>query len=329
MTVCVTNLQILEEARLVLQTEATALLAARQRLDEAFASAVRLILGQRDGARVVVMGMGKSGHVGRKIAATLASTGTPALFVHPAEAGHGDLGMVTSRDIVIGISYSGASDELLRALPYFKRNGIPLIAMTAQAASPLAKAARLVIDTSVDREACPLGLAPTSSTTLTMALGDALAMALVVARGFTAEMFAVTHPHGALGRRLLVAVADVMVRDDDVPISQENDTVREALVAMSRGGLGFTNVVDRYKRVIGIYTDGDLRRSLDSDVDIRVTTVASVATRDFVSVRPEALAVEAVDVMERRKISSMPVLDAEGRLVGALNMRLLLQAGVV
>ena len=329
MTSLVTDLQILHEARLVLQSEAAAVLAAHGRLGEAFTNAVRLILGQRDGARVVVMGMGKSGHISRKIAATLASTGTPALFVHPAEAGHGDLGMVTSRDIVIGISYSGVSDELLRTIPYLKRNGIPLIAMTAQAGSPLAKAAHFVIDTSVDREACPLGLAPTSSTTVTMALGDALAMALVVARGFTAEMFAATHPHGALGRRLLVSVSDVMARDGDVPMSQETDTIREALVAMSRGGLGFTNVVDRNHRVVAVYTDGDLRRSLDSEVDIRATMVSIVANYDFVSIRPEALAVEAVDIMERRKISSMPVLDAEGHLVGALNMRLLLQAGVV
>jgi arabinose-5-phosphate isomerase len=323
------HVDIMQQGRLVLQTEAAAVAAGAARLDESFAEVVRLILSLRDGARVVVMGIGKSGHVGRKMAATLASTGTPALFVHPAEAGHGDLGMVTHRDVVIGISYSGTSDELLRAIPYFKRNGIPLVAMTAQPASPLAQSARFVIDTSVDREACPLGLAPTSSTTLTMALGDAIAMALVKARGFTAEMFATTHPHGALGRRLLVSVADVMVSGDGVPTSAATDTVREALVAMSGGGLGFTNVVDAQRRVIGIFTDGDLRRALDGDIDIRATVMASVAKRDFVTVRPDALAVEAVDLMERRKISSMPVLDADGRLVGALNMRLLLQAGVV
>jgi arabinose-5-phosphate isomerase len=323
-----TDIQILQEASLVLQSESDALKAAQNRLGKEFSDAVRLILELQDGARVVVMGMGKSGHVGRKIAATLASTGTPSMFVHPAEAGHGDLGMVTNHDIVLGISYSGTSDELLRTIPFFKRNSIPVIGMTAQHASPLAKASHIVIDTSVDREACPLGLAPTSSTTLTMALGDALAMALVVARGFTADMFAATHPHGALGRRLLITVADVMLMNKNIPISQAADSVRAVLVEMSRGGVGFTNVVDGDK-VIGIYTDGDLRRTLDSDIDIRSTKVADVVRRDFVSIGPEALAVEAVDIMERRKITSMPVLDSEGRLIGSLNMRLLLQACVV
>jgi arabinose-5-phosphate isomerase len=237
--------------------------------------------------------------------------------------------MVTSRDVVLGISYSGTSDELLRAVPYFKRNGIRLVAMTSQVSSPLAQAAQWVIDTSIDKEACPLGLAPTSSTTLTMALGDAIAMALLQARGFTAEMFATTHPHGALGRRLLVTVGDVMAHREDTPVSRDTDTVREALVAMSRGGLGFTNVLDGAGSLVGLFTDGDLRRALDRDVDIKTIRMAAVANRRFVSTRQLVLAVEAVELMERHKISAMPVVDDIGKLVGALNMRLLLQAGVV
>jgi len=329
MTIGVSDCQILALGQTVLETEAAAVLAARTRLGPAFIGAVRLMLSMGAGARVVVMGIGKSGHVGRKIAATLASTGTPAMFVHPAEAGHGDLGMVTSCDVVLGISYSGTSDELLRAVPYFKRNGIRLIAITSQVSSPLAQAAQWVIDTSVDKEACPLGLAPTSSTTLTMALGDAIAMALLQARGFTAEMFATTHPHGALGRRLLVTVSNVMTPRENTPVSLDTETVREALVVMSHFGLGFTNVLDGEGRLVGLFTDGDLRRTLDRDLDIKTTRLAKVATQRFVSTRPSVLAVEAVELMERHKISAMPVVDDNYRLVGALNMRLLLQAGVV
>lgn len=318
-----------ELGRSVLETEAAAILAARDRLGQAFVSSVELILSRADGGRVVLMGMGKSGHIGRKIAATLASTGTPAIFVHPAEAGHGDLGMVTQRDVVVAISQSGKSDELLRVLPYLKRNRIRVLAMTGGADSPLAQHADIVIDTSVDREACPLGLAPTASTTLTLALGDALAMCLLQARGFTADEFAATHPHGALGRRLLVSVADVMVGGTDVPTVHEHATIREALVAMSRAGLGFVNVLDGGGRLRGVFTDGDLRRVLDRDVDIKTEPMGAVMVTRFVGVRATQLAVEAVELMEQHKISAMPVVDENGALVGAINMRLLLQAGVV
>lgn len=320
---------LLPLAQQVLEVEASAIFSARSRLGKEFQNAIDLILSRSESGRVVVSGMGKSGHVGRKIAATLASTGTPALFVHPAEAGHGDLGMVTGNDIVIGISQSGKSDELLRLLPYMKRNRIPIIAMTASADSPLAEHADVVIDTSVAKEACPLGLAPTASTTLALALGDALAMCLIEARGFTAEMFAVTHPHGTLGRRLLVTVADVMSTGDGIPIANLDTNIRDALIIISKIGLGFINVIAHDGRLVGVFTDGDLRRAIDKDVDIRRETLSSVMVKDFVTVLPSQLAVEAVDLMEKYKITAMPVVDASGSLVGSVNMRLLLQAGVV
>lgn len=323
------NDRLIALARQVLEVEAAAIQAARSRLGGAFLSAIELLLSRSGGGRVVVMGMGKSGHIGRKIAATLASTGTPALFVHPAEAGHGDLGMVTPHDVVLAISQSGKSDELLRVLPYMKRNRIPLVAMTAKADSALAQHADVVIDTSVDREACPLGLAPTASTTLALALGDALAMCLLEARGFTAEMFAVTHPHGTLGRKLLVSIADVMVTGAAVPIARDSTTIREALVGMSKAGLGFVNVLDEKDALVGVFTDGDLRRALDRDIDIKREPLAAVMARKFTTVKASQLAVEAVELMEQYKISGLPVVDDAGRLVGALNMRLLLQAGVV
>jgi arabinose-5-phosphate isomerase len=323
------NDRLIALARQVLEVEAAAIQAARSRLGGAFLSGTELLLSRSGGGRVVVMGMGKSGHIGRKIAATLASTGTPALFVHPAEAGHGDLGMVTPHDVVLAISQSGKSDELLRVLPYMKRNRIPLVAMTAKADSALAQHADVVIDTSVQREACPLGLAPTASTTLALALGDALAMCLIEARGFTAEMFAVTHPHGTLGRKLLVSIADVMVTGADVPTARGTATIREALVGMSKSGLGFVNVLDAKDALVGVFTDGDLRRALDRDIDIKCEPLAAVMARKFTTVKASQLAVEAVELMEHYKISALPVVDNANRLVGALNMRLLLQAGVV
>jgi arabinose-5-phosphate isomerase len=323
------NEQLIALAGQVLEVEAAAILSARARLGTDFLAATDLLLSCTGGGRVVVIGMGKSGHIGRKIAATLSSTGTPALFVHPAEAAHGDLGMVTPHDVVLVISQSGKSDELLRVLPYMKRHGIPLVAMTAKADSALAQHADVVIDTSVDREACPLGLAPTASTTLALALGDALAMCLLQARGFTAEMFAVTHPHGTLGRKLLVSIADVMVTGAGVPTALETATIREALVNMSRAGLGFVNVLNGDHQLVGVFTDGDLRRALDGDLDIKSVSLGAVVVREFVTIKATRLAVEAVELMEQHKVSSMPVVDDEGRLVGAVNMRLLLQAGVV
>lgn len=320
---------LLDLASRVLDTEAGAIQAARARLDARFLATLDILLKVPKSGRVVLMGMGKSGHIGRKIAATLASTGTPAHFVHPGEAGHGDLGMITADDVVVAISQSGKSDELLRVLPYMKRNGIRIVAMTGSADSPLAQHADAVLDTSVEREACPLGLAPTASTTLTLALGDAVALCLLEARGFTADMFAATHPHGTLGRKLLVTIGDVMSTGTDVPRTSVKTTVRESLVEMSRGGLGFINVLDASGTLVGVYTDGDLRRTLDRDVDIRTTPLEAVMTRSFTTVLPEQLAVEAVELMEHRRISAVPVVDAQGALVGALNMRMLLDAGVV
>lgn len=320
---------LLALARQVLDVESQAIIAARDRLGAAFLDALRILLDTRPPGRVVMMGMGKSGHIGRKIAATLASTGTPALFVHPAEAGHGDLGMVTPHDVVVAISQSGKSDELLRVLPYLKRNGVRTVALTGVADSPLARHADAVIDTSVEREACPLGLAPTASTTLTLALGDALALCLLEARGFTADMFAATHPHGTLGRKLLVTIGDIMVTGAELPHTDPQTTVRAALVEMSRAGLGFIGILDADRRLIGVYTDGDLRRTLDRDIDIKTVPIADVMTRQFTTTRADRLAVEAVEVMEHRGISALPVVDDAGALVGAVSMRMLLQAGVV
>ncbi len=316
-------------ARQVLEIEAEALLAARDRIDGAFHEAVGLIRRKCPPGKVVVMGVGKSGHVGHKIAATLASTGTPAFFVHPTEAGHGDLGMLTSSDVVLAISYSGKSDELLRVLPYLKRNAIDAIAFTGDGRSPLAQHAEVWIDAGVAREACPLGLAPTASTTLALALGDALAVCLLRERGFTPEDFASTHPHGTLGRRLLVSVEDIMVKGEDLPRCGPQTTVRACLSEMSRGGIGVVGIVDAGDRLVGVYTDGDLRRTLDRNIDIHATPVVEVMTRAPMSMRRGQLAAEAADLMERKKVNAILVVDEDGRLVGALNMRILLRSGVV
>jgi arabinose-5-phosphate isomerase len=279
--------------------------------------------------RVVVSGMGKSGHVGGKIAATLASTGTPAFFLHPAEASHGDLGMVTRGDVVLAISYSGETVELLTILPLFKRMDARLIAMTGNPASTLAREADAHLDVSVPAEACPLNLAPTASTTATLAMGDALAVALLKHRGFTEADFARSHPGGALGRRLLLHVSDVMRRGDDLPMVQPGTPLTEGLLEMSRKRLGFTAVVDEAGRVAGIFTDGDLRRALDRDLDVHATTMAEVMTRGPRSIGPHELAAEAVLMMEKHSVNGLLVLDESGRLVGALNVHDLLRAGVM
>lgn len=323
------DFEILAAAKHVLRIERDVLESAENSLGDGFVGAIQLMLKQPASSRVVVMGMGKSGHVGKKIAATLASTGTPALFVHPAEAGHGDLGMITSSDIVLAISQSGKSDEIQRIIPYFKRNGIPIVAMTSNSESPLALHATAIISTAVAQEACPLGLAPTASTTLTIALGDALAVCLLKSKGFTAEKFASTHPHGALGRKLLVKVNDLMVTNEELPIVSMGTFIRSTIGEMSRGSLGFVIVVDDQKRIVGIFTDGDLRRTLDLDTDIKNTPIDEVMGRKFVIVHPDQLAVEAVELMEKNKISSLPVVDKNSQLVGAINMRMLLQSGVV
>ncbi|AOV17945.1 D-arabinose 5-phosphate isomerase [Acidihalobacter aeolianus] len=310
----------------VIRTESEAVAALAERIDATFARACHHL--HACSGRIVVLGMGKSGHIGSKIAATLASTGTPAFFVHPGEASHGDLGMITAQDVVLALSNSGETDEILTILPLIRRLGVPLIALTGNPGSSLAREATVHIDVSVAREACPLGLAPTSSTTATLAMGDALAIALLEARGFTAEDFARSHPGGRLGRRLLLHVADVMRRGQDVPSVAPETPISEALMEITRKGLGMTTVV-LDERVIGTFTDGDLRRTLDKAIDIHGTSIADVMTRNCKTARPDMLAAEVVKLMEEHRIQALPIVDAEQRLVGALNMHDLLRAGVV
>ena len=319
--------ELLRLARAVIETEAEAVAGLATRIDANFARACRHMLACQ--GRVVVLGMGKSGHIGGKIAATLASTGTPAFFVHPGEASHGDLGMITAKDAVLAISNSGETEEILTILPLIKRLGVPLIAMTGNPASTLARAATVHIDVSVPKEACPLGLAPTASTTATLAMGDALAIALLEARGFTAEDFARTHPGGRLGRRLLLLIRDLMHTDEAIPRVREGTLLRDALVEMTRKGLGMTAVVDEDERVLGIFTDGDLRRALDREVDVHTTPIEAVMTRNCKTVGPELLAAEALQIMEAHKINALLVVDGGERLIGALNMHDLLRAGVL
>ncbi len=318
---------LVASGRRVVEIEQAALAAVGARIGTEFAAACRLILGSR--GRVVATGMGKSGHVARKIAATLASTGTPAFFVHPGEAGHGDLGMITDADVVLALSYSGESDEILMLLPVLKRQGNAVIAMTGRAQSTLAREADLHLDVSVPAEACPLDLAPTSSTTASLALGDALAVALLDARGFTADDFARSHPAGSLGRRLLLHITDVMHRGDELPKVREDASLSEALVEMSRKRLGMTAVVDADDRLLGLFTDGDLRRALDSALDVRQTRIAEVMTRQPRTIGADQLAAEAARLMETHQINGLIVVDAAGRAVGALNIHDLLRARVV
>ncbi|HEX4911980.1 MAG TPA: KpsF/GutQ family sugar-phosphate isomerase [Permianibacter sp.] len=313
--------------RAVLDIEADAIAKLRARLDDHFAAACRLLLACK--GRTVVLGMGKSGHVGGKIAATLASTGTPAFFVHPGEASHGDLGMITSQDVVLALSNSGETDELLMLLPVIKRRGVPLVALTGRPGSTLAKAADVHLHVGVDKEACPLGLAPTASTTAALAMGDALAVALLEARGFTAEDFALSHPAGALGRRLLLHVEQLMHTGDDIPKVGPDATVSEALLEMSRKRLGMTTIVDADNRLLGIFTDGDLRRTLAKPIDFHQTRIAAVMTQGGRSTRANVLAAEAMRLMEQHAISQLVVLDEQQKVVGALNMHDLLKAGVV
>ncbi|BBL71193.1 KpsF/GutQ family sugar-phosphate isomerase [Methylogaea oryzae] len=311
----------------VIRTEAQAVAALEPRIDQAFAAACRLLLECR--GRIVVTGMGKSGHIAGKIAATLASTGSPAFFVHPGEASHGDLGMITPGDVVLALSNSGETDEILTILPLIKRIGIPLVAMTGEPASTLARQASVHIDVGVEKEACPLGLAPTSSTTACLAMGDALAVALLEARGFSRDDFALSHPGGSLGRRLLLKVGDLMHTQADIPAVVESAPLSEALLEMSAKKLGMTAVVDGENRISGIFTDGDLRRLLTKTHDLRTTPIADVMTRRCTTATPDMLAAEALAVMERKKINGLLVADEQGRLVGALNMHDLLRSGIV
>lgn len=311
----------------VIRTESEAVAALAARIDDAFIAACELVLACR--GRIVVLGMGKSGHIAGKIAATLASTGTPAFFVHPGEAGHGDLGMVLPGDVVIALSNSGETDEICTLLPVLKRQQISLIALTGRPRSTIAAAATVHIDVSVAAEACPLGLAPTSSTTAALAMGDALAIALLERRGFTQEDFARSHPSGTLGRRLLVHVGDIMLTGDAVPRVRLGASFRDALVEMSAKGLGMTAIVDAGDRVAGVFTDGDLRRTLDHGTDLHDTIIDDLMTSDCVTAHPDMLAAEAVSLMQDRRINALLAVDDEGHLVGALNMHTLLRAGVV
>ncbi len=314
-------------ARRALAIETRALEALQDRIGADFVAACRLCLACS--GRVVVSGIGKSGHVGRKIAATLASTGTPAFFLHPAEASHGDIGMITRHDLMLALSNSGETPEILMLLPHIARLGVPLLAMTGNPESSLARDATVHLDVRVPEEACPLNLAPTASTTATLAMGDALAVALLGARGFTAEDFARSHPGGALGRRLLLHVEDVMRRGDDVPRVQRTTPLSQGLLEMSRKGLGMTVIVDDDDCVLGVYTDGDLRRTLDARIDVHTVAMQDVMTRRGRSIGPRELAAEAVHVMETHGITALPVVGADGRLLGALNVHDLLRAGVV
>jgi arabinose-5-phosphate isomerase len=314
-------------ARDTLEIEAGAVLGLRNRVGEDFAKAVRMMLNVP--GRIVVMGMGKSGHIGRKMAATLASTGTPAMFVHPAEASHGDLGMITPADLVLAISNSGESEELTAILPVLKRLGVTLVAMTGNMSSTLAQHANLSLDCGVEKEACPLNLAPTASTTAQLALGDALAVALLDARGFEAEDFARSHPGGALGRKLLTHVGDVMRSGEQVPRVAPDAGFSTLMREMSAKGLGATAVVDEQERVLGIFTDGDLRRLLENGVDLRNGTARELMHPNPVVIAADALAVEAAQLMEQRSITSVLVVDHEGRLCGALNSNDLMRAKVI
>ena len=318
--------------RRVLQIEQAGVQKLIDRIDDEFVRACRYLRYEKSGVdrkgRVIVMGVGKSGHIGNKIAATLASTGTPAFFVHPSEAAHGDLGMVTAEDVVLVLSNSGKTQELLGLLPGLKDLGVPLIAMTGNPDSPLAKAATVHLNVAVDEEACPLELAPTASTTAALAMGDALAVAVMRAEKLTPEKFARSHPGGALGRRLTLNVAALMHGGDTVPAVAAGASLKDALLEMTRKGLGMTAVVDGRRKLLGIFTDGDLRRALDRDVDLRGTVIDAVMTKNCKTVREELMAVEALSLMKQHAISALVVVDEQNRVTGALNMHDLLRAGV-
>jgi len=317
----------LDLAREVLNIEAAAVQALSIRLDENFLSAMNVILHCE--GRVIVSGMGKSGHIARKIAATLSSTGTPAYFVHPGEASHGDLGMITSHDVIIALSYSGESQEFMTIVPVIKRQGAKLISMTGNPASSLAKLADVHLNAAVDKEACPMGLAPTASTTAALALGDALAVALLDAKGFGAEDFARSHPGGNLGRRLLTHVRDVMRSGERLPMVPEQAMLGDAILEISKKGVGMTAIVDAEQHVLGIYTDGDLRRTLAKKLDFNATPIRSVMSVNPRRISPDNLAAEAVQIMEQFNINQMLVVDEQNKLVGALNMHDLLHAKVI
>ncbi len=322
----VDNPDYLGSARRTVAMERDAISDLLERMDDSFAAACAILINTE--GRVVVTGMGKSGHIGTKIAATLASTGTPAMFVHPGEASHGDLGMITAKDTVIAMSNSGTTSEVVTLLPLLKRMDIPLITMTGVADSVLALAADVNIDTSVREEACPLDLAPTSSTTVSLVAGDALAIALLEARGFSAEDFAFSHPGGALGRRLLLKVEDIMHTGDALPAVDSGTTLDTALLEISSKGLGMTSVLDQDGKLLGVFTDGDLRRTLDDEIDIHRTPIEQIMTRNCITISADILAAEALHIMDEHKISALVVVAADRRPVGAVHLHDLLKAGV-
>lgn len=316
-----------ELGKAVLTTEANAILNLLTSVNASFHKACEHLLACK--GRIIIMGMGKSGHIGHKIAATFASTGSPAFFVHPAEASHGDLGMITSHDLVLAISNSGETSEILTILPVIKRLGVPLICMTGNPSSRLAQLATVHIDVSVKREACPLGLAPTASTTAALAMGDALAIALLDARGFTEADFALSHPGGLLGRRLLLRIQDIMRTGDLIPVVTTTTLLSDALVEMTQKGLGMTIVADKENRVAGIFTDGDLRRTIEKNIPFNTTLIASVMTEDCKTTHASMLAAEALKLMETYKINGLVVVDEDNHPIGALNTQDLLQYGVL
>ncbi|MGB5438829.1 MAG: KpsF/GutQ family sugar-phosphate isomerase [Gammaproteobacteria bacterium] len=317
-----------ELGRAVIDTEARAISGLATQVNKpSFIEACRLMLACK--GRVVVIGMGKSGHIAGKVAATLASTGTPAFFVHPGEASHGDLGMITGADVVLALSNSGETSEIIIILPIIKRLNVPLIALTGNPESTLAQAAKAHIDVSVVKEACPLGLAPTASTTAALAMGDALAVAMLETRGFTEQDFARSHPGGSLGRRLLLLIDDLMHVGDTMPRVNADTPLSAALVEMTRKGLGMTAIVDGNDKLLGIFTDGDLRRTIDNKVDLHTALVRDVMTQNCMTIHPGMLAAEALQIMDSAKVNALPVTNKENRLVGALNMHDLLRAGVV
>lgn len=311
----------------VIEIEAAAVQNLLSRIDDAFVQACQAMLECR--GRIVVIGMGKSGHVGHKIAATLASTGTPAFFVHPAEAGHGDMGMITRDDVVLALSNSGETDEVNSILPLLKRLGVTLIGMSGNPDSTLGRHANIHINVSVDQEACPLGLAPTSSTTAALVMGDALAIALLESRGFTREDFARSHPAGMLGRKLLLHIHDIMHTGDEIPRVRDDATISQTIMEMTQKKLGMSAVTDSGGQVLGIFTDGDLRRTLDAGLDPHSTPITQVMTRNGKHIGPQALAVEAAQMMQEFGIQGLLVLESDGKLVGALNFQDLLKAGIV
>lgn len=318
------------QGKKVIEIEIEAISALIKRIDQNFSKACQLLLSciSRKG-RIVVIGMGKSGHIGRKIAATLSSTGSPAMFVHPAEASHGDMGMITENDVVIAISNSGDTEEIVTILPLIKRLGVPLVAFTGNKQSVLARCACVNIDISVEKEACALGLAPTSSTTATLVMGDAIAIALLDARGFSTEDFALSHPGGKLGRRLILKIDDIMHTGDAIPVVKDTANIKEALIEMTRCRLGMTAIIDKADTLIGLFTDGDLRRAFENNIDLNQTSITDVMTHGGKVVEKGILAAEALRIMETNKINGLFVVDKQRRLLGALNMHDLLRQGVL